>query len=106
MTLFADLILPLPLNRTFTYSIPEYLSADIFIGSRIIVQFGKKKFYTAIVMNIHNNKPQEYEVKQVYAILDSKSIVTPIQLRLWQWIASSYLFSLGYAYKAAIPSVL
>ena len=106
MSTFAEVILPLPLNKVFTYSIPDYMINDVYIGSRIIVQFGKKKFYTAIVMNIHHRIPLDYQPKDIYAVLDSKAIVTPIQLKLWQWIASYYMCSIGEVYKAAIPSGL
>ena len=106
MNTYVDVILPLPLNRVFTYSIPLHFANEVFIGSRIIVQFGKKKFYTAIVTNMHNNTPQTYSTKDIYAILDSKPIVTTIQLKLWHWLASYYMCSIGEVYKAAIPSGL
>ena len=106
MSIFADVILPLPLNRVFTYSIPFHFEKEVFIGSRIIVQFGKKKYYTAIVMNIHDNAPNGYTAKEIHAILDSRPIVTQSQLRLWQWIASYYMCSIGEVYKAALPSGL
>ena len=103
---FADVILPLPLKQFFTYSIPDSLSKDIEVGKRIIVQFGSRKIYTAIVHSIHENEPKEYKTKNIVSVLDDKPIVNEQQLKLWQWIADYYLCSIGEVFKAALPSGL
>ena len=104
--MFAEVILPLPLYSTFTYSIPQEMEVEVQIGSRVLVQFGKKKYYTAIVEAIHSNPPKGYEVKPVMAVLDSTPIVRYPQLKLWRWIADYYLCSPGEVYKAAVPTGL
>ena len=76
------------------------------IGSRVLVQFGKKKYYTAIVEATHSNPPKGYEVKPLMALLDASPIVRYPQLKLWHWIADYYLCSPGEVYKAAIPTGL
>lgn len=106
MKKFADVILPLPLPKCFTYSIPEDIANDIKIGCRIIVPFGRKKFYTAIVYNIHFSAPEGYETKEVATILDSEPILLPLQFKFWEWISSYYLCTQGDVYKAALPSGL
>jgi primosomal protein N' (replication factor Y) len=103
---FADVILPLPLKQFFTYSIPDSLSQDIEIGKRVIVQFGSRKIYTAIVHSIHNEAPTEYQTKDITSVLDSSPIVNQKQLQLWQWIADYYMCSIGEVFKAALPSGL
>ncbi len=103
---FADVILPLPLKQFFTYSIPDSLSQEIEIGKRVIVQFGSRKIYTAIVHSVHKNAPKEYKTKDIVSILDSSPIVNEKQLKLWQWIADYYLCSIGEVFKAALPSGL
>lgn len=103
---FAEVILPLPLNSTFTYSVPEDMRQSIQTGSRVLVQFGRKKFYTGIVSQIHSNQPSEYSVKPVMAVLDEAPVVRYPQLKLWEWIADYYLCSVGEVYKAAVPSGL
>ncbi len=105
MRYFADVILPLPLGKYFTYSIPEEIFPIIKTGSRVIVQFGAKKFYTAVVRNIHCNTP-EYETKDIFEVLDSRPIIRPRQLEFWEWIANYYMCSVGDVYKAALPSGL
>ena len=105
MTYFADVILPLPLGKYFTYAIPNEIFPSIKVGSRVIVQFGAKKFYTAIVRDIHGNKP-EYETKDILEVLDAKPIIRPRQLEFWEWIANYYMCSVGDVYKAALPSGL
>ncbi len=105
-SLFADLILPLPLAGLFTYSIPWELQDDVAIGKRVVVSFGSKKIYSGIVKNIHNNPPQDYEVKDIVACLDESPVVNIFQLLFWDWISEYYQSNLGDVYKAAIPAGL
>lgn len=104
--MFAEVILPLPLYSSFTYSVPEEMEPLINVGSRVVVQFGKRKFYTAIVASTHNVAPEGYEVKHISSVLDSVPIIRYPQLKFWEWIASYYLCSVGDVYKAALPSGL
>ena len=103
---FVDVILPLATGSTFTYSLPQELISQVFIGSRVIVQFGKRKVYSAIVKNIHHNKPLHYQTKDVVSSLDKQPIVNKIQLQFWDWMSDYYMCSLGEVYKAALPSGL
>ena len=82
---YAEVILPFPLNRTFSYYIPDTLEEPINVGSRVIVPFGRKKFYTAIVMDLHDQKPVGYDVKEITSVLDSHPVVDATQLKLWRW---------------------
>lgn len=104
MTLFADVLLPLPVKGTFTYALPPEMKAAV--GSRVLVPFGRKKIYTGIVLFVHGVEPKDYKVKEVLALLDETPVVRHPQLKLWQWIADYYLCSPGEVYKAAIPSGL
>ncbi|MDE6810760.1 MAG: primosomal protein N', partial [Muribaculaceae bacterium] len=103
--MFAEVILPLPLYSTFTYSIPAEMSGDVHVGSRVLVQFGPRKFYTGIVAEIHDRK-SNFEIKPINGILDASPIVHDLQLALWEWIAEYYLCSIGDVYKAALPTGL
>ncbi len=103
---FADIILPVPLPRLFTYEIPEDWISNVEIGSRVIVPFGKKKIYSGIIYSLHDNKPEEYETKEIISVLDEKPVVNEIQLNFWNWIAQYYMCTLGEVYKAALPSGL
>lgn len=104
--MFAEIILPLPLYSTFTYVIPEEMQHDLQKGSRVLVQFGKKKYYTGIVEHIHSEPPAGYDVKPIMALLDPTPIVRYPQLKLWHWIAEYYLCSPGEVFKAAVPTGL
>lgn len=101
---FVDVILPLPLGRNYTYSISEAEYRFIKPGIRVVVPFGKSKYYTAIVQEKHSNPPIIYEAKPIVQILDQSPVVTSKQLSFWQWIASYYACSLGEVVKAALPS--
>ena len=104
--LFLDVILPLPLPRTFTYSVPDELSKQIQKGVRVIVPFGARKFYSAIVQTISQQHDAVYQVKEIAGVLDECPIVNDLQIRLWHWIASYYMCTVGEVMKAAIPSGL
>jgi len=105
-TLFVDVLLPLPLKQLFTYSVPDIYHQSVKIGERVVVQFGSRKIYTAIVCSIHTNAPTEYETKDIISVLDSYPIVNESQFKLWNWIAEYYMCSVGEVYKAALPSGL
>ncbi|WP_347174871.1 replication restart helicase PriA [Polaribacter uvawellassae] len=96
--------MPIPIQKTFTYSVTEAEAEFLQKGMRVAVSFGNTKMYTALVLNIHQNKPELYEAIEILQILDEKPIVTEIQLQNWQWIASYYMCSLGDVYRAALPS--
>lgn len=102
MCRFADVILPLPINAAFTYRIPENMTLQA--GERVIVPFGTKKYYTAIVDKLHDNEPSGIEVKEIAEQLDQEPVLLPVQLKLWHWIAEYYLCTTGEVFKAALPS--
>lgn len=105
--LFADVILPVPLDYQFTYRIPAAFEARIRVGVRVIVQFGQRKFYSALVFRLHQNQPSgNFDIKDIEAILDEEPIIGEKQLALWQWMADYYCCTLGEVYKAALPSGL
>ena len=106
MNHFADVILPLPLYRYFTYRVPDEMQGRLRQGHRVVVSFGRSKFYTAIVVALHDSEPQGYEVKEIATLLDEEPIVLRPQLKFWEWIAEYYLCSVGDVYKAALPSGL
>lgn len=106
MKKYVDVILPLPLPRSFTYSLPDEGVEDIQPGCRVVVPFGRKKFYTAIVCNVHYYAPTEYEVKEISVVLDATPILLPVQFKFWGWLADYYLCTQGDVYKAALPSGL
>ncbi len=105
-TKFADIIVPLPLAQTYTYSIPEEMKNQIAVGMRVIVHFGMSKFYTGIVANIHSNHPPYDKIKPISAVIDDNPILLPTQLQLWNFVSQYYQSALGDIYKTALPSGL
>lgn len=106
MDKYIDVILPLPLHASFTYLLPTEWADQVQIGCRVMVPFGKKKFYTGIVRNVHSCRPEGYEVKEAMTLLDAKPVLLPSQFKFWEWLADYYLCTLGDVYKAALPSGL
>ncbi|MFD2541763.1 primosomal protein N' [Lacinutrix gracilariae] len=104
MLYYIDVILPVPLEKLFTYSITEAEASFLQVGMRVAVPFGKTKMYTALVHSIHTNKPLVYEAKDIHQILDETPIVNPEQLSFWQWISNYYMCTLGDVMRAALPS--
>ena len=101
--MYADVILPLPLSGSFTYSIPANMEKSIRRGMRVTVPFGSKKYYTAIIIKIHRQKPGNFVIKDIHSLLDSIPVVIEHQLELWEWISFYYLSSQGDVCKAALP---
>ena len=103
---YINVILPLPLGNTFTYSVPEEWAAEVRIGMRVVVPFGKKKMYTGIVCLIHSIAPILYQAKEIICLLDEQPIIRFPQLKFWEWMSSYYLAYPGEVYQAAIPAGL
>lgn len=106
MEMYADVILPVPLNAAFTYAVPQALVADVRVGSRVLVQFGARHFYTGIVETLHAEPPQTPDVKEIAQLLDAEPVVRRPQLQLWHWLADYYLCGIGDVMKAALPAGL
>ena len=102
---YVDVILPLPLDGVFTYAISDELAARAKAGMRVVVPFNKSKRYTAIIVSLHDRKP-DFEVKPAIELLDSNPILLPVQLQLWQWISQYYMAPLGEVMNAALPAGL
>ncbi|RDY61278.1 replication restart helicase PriA [Flagellimonas nanhaiensis] len=104
MDFFLDVVLPIPLERLFTYKISAEEADFIKPGMRIAVPFGRSKIYTALAYNVHDNAPVAYDAKEIFQILDQKPLVNPTQLRHWEWIAQYYMCTLGEVIRSALPS--
>ena len=100
---YADVILPLPLDGMFTYSIPAHMQESMQVGMRVRVPFGKSKTYIAIVAHLHNERPSSYQVKEILELIDQQPVLLPQQLKQWQWISNYYMSPIGEVYKAALP---
>jgi len=103
---YVDVILPLPLANTFTYSVPDEWADVVRIGMRVVVPFGKKKMYTAVIYVIHSVTPTIYEAKDILCLLDNEPILRHPQLKFWDWVSSYYQAFLGDVYQAAVPAGL
>ncbi len=104
MKKFVDVIVPLPVADQYTYLVPDRMEGKVQVGCRVIVPFGGRKFYTAIVLRIHEITPMTYETKEIAEVLDASPVVLPRQLDFWKWLAIYYLCTWGDVYKAALPS--
>lgn len=102
---YVDVILPLPLDGTFTYSVPDGMEGNVVPGVRLLVPLGKSKKYIAMATRLHNDKPA-FSCKPVEAVLDNTPSLLPQQMRLWQWIGYYYMAPLGDVYNAAMPGGL
>ena len=100
---YVDVILPLPLDGTFTYSIPEGMEEKVVPNMRVLVPLGKSKKYIAMVTDVHSEKP-DFSCKPIEAVLDKYPSLLPQQMRLWKWISDYYTSPLGDVFGAAMPS--
>lgn len=102
---YVDVILPLPLEGTFTYSVPEPMVAQVRMGVRVLVPLGRSKTYTAMAVQLHSEKP-EFETRPIIQVIDAEPVLIKQQLRLWQWISTYYMSPIGDVFKAALPAGL
>lgn len=102
--MYVDVILPLPIRGLFTYSVPKEIQGRIGKGFRVVVPFGRKKYYTAIVTKTHREAPVNFTIKEIHSLIDSSPVVTEKQLELWEWVSFYYICTQGDVFKAAMPS--
>jgi len=102
---YVDVILPLPLDGLFTYSVPDGMEGKVVLGIRVLVPLGKSKRYIAVAVRVHDDKPN-FECKPIEAVLDAQPSLLPQQFRLWQWISDYYMSPLGDVYNASMPAGL
>ncbi len=102
--LYADVILPLPLDGFFTYALPDGMS--VREGMRVLVPLGKSKKYVGVVARLHDRQPEGYQVKPILQVMDATPVVTRRQLQLWRWVSDYYMSPIGEVYKAALPAGL
>lgn len=103
---YAEVLLPLPLTGFFTYKVPDMLAEAIRPGCRVVVPFGRTKFYTGIVAGLTPRRPEGFETKEISQLLDSEPVVRHPQMKFWEWIADYYLCSQGEVFRAAVPAGL
>ncbi len=101
--LYVQVVLPLPLHDSYTYRVPEQWKGQVKIGQRVVVQFGSRKLYAALIVSISRNQPPDLEIKEVLEVLDEQPVVFSKNLELWKWMAGYYCCSLGDVFRAALP---
>lgn len=104
-TLYIDIILPLPLDSLFTYSVPKEIEQDIEMGKRVLVQFGKSKMTVGLIVRSHHDKP-DFNTKDIAKVVDRQPVVTEKQIKLWNWVAGYYMSPIGDVFNAALPAGL
>lgn len=111
MPRYVNVILPLPLEGEFTYSVPDDLQAQVAVGVRVVVPLGKSKTYVALVTAVLDSLPepllasgQADKVRPLHQVADDAPVVLDSQLELWRWIADYYMSPIGEVMKAALPS--
>ena len=99
---YVDVILPLPLDGLFTYTLPDALEDKVQAGMRVLVPLGRSKTYTAMVLRLHDQEPA-FKTREVLQVLDTQPMLLAEQMRLWQWVADYYMSPLGDVFKTALP---
>lgn len=105
-SIYAEVIVPLPLHDYFTYRVPEHLVHSVKTGIRVIIQFGPKKYFSAIVVSLSEHAPQGIEIKDILEVLDEIPVAHAVNFELWKWMAGYYCCTIGDVFKAALPTGL
>ena len=106
MPIYAQVIIPKPLDGTFTYLVPDEMASKARPGHRVLVPFGGKRYYTGLVESVSEHAPSGVALKPVAVALDDEPVVRHPQVKLWKWLADYYLCSVGEVFHAALPSGL
>lgn len=101
---FVEVILPLALNKSYTYYVPEELIPQTKLGVRVEVQFGRQKIYTGLVSEIHQRTPEDHHPKSIQSVIDDRPIANELQLKFWHWMSDYYISSVGEVMNAALPA--
>ncbi|MFO8054772.1 MAG: primosomal protein N' [Bacteroidales bacterium] len=104
--LFAEILLPVPVQGTFTYRIPVDYRDEVARGKRVVIPFGRHKIYSGLVLELHQREPLKYKAKDIINILDTKPVVKAIHLKLWRWVSDYYMAFMGETMNAALPGAL
>ena len=104
LTLFVDVLLPVPIHQVFSYRVPLEFNELVQFGIRVIVPFGKNKLLTGVITRVHQEIPTNYQAKYVEFILDEFPIINTKQFQFWNWIADYYLAPIGDVMNAALPA--
>lgn len=102
-SIFAEIVIPVPVEGTFTYEIPISMVERAKVGQSVIVPFGDRKLYTGIIVSLTNTPPEGFKIKSILDISNDRPTITPLQLELWRWTAAYYMCPIGDVYKAAVP---
>jgi primosomal protein N' (replication factor Y) (superfamily II helicase) len=105
-TLFAELLLPVPVPRFFTYRVPHHLNDAVMEGQRAIVPFGDRKILTGVIISLQHSPPKDYEAKYILEVLDSYAVLTAVQTKFFRWMADYYCCTMGEVLNAGLPSGL
>ena len=105
-TLFADVLLPLPVDGYFTYRVPQELNDEVMVGQRAVVQFGSRKVYAGLIRRIHEQPPKEFTAKYIVSLLDQHPVVNECQFEFWEWLAHYYCCTYGEVMAAALPPAM
>ena len=103
---YIEVILPISIPGVFFYSVPTNIKQKNLKGCRVIVPFGKRKYYTGLVYGNADKVSSKFTIKEIFEVLDIEPIVTKDQLKFIEWVSSYYMCSLGDAYNAALPAGL
>jgi primosomal protein N' (replication factor Y) (superfamily II helicase) len=103
---YIKVIIPLSLRGTFTYSVPEDLIEEMIPGKRVVVPFGSKRYYSALIHEVNTTLRQAQTAKSIEYVIDNEPIITDMQFRLWEWISEYYMCGLGTIMLSAMPGAM
>lgn len=106
LTLFASVLLPLPVPKTYTYRVPHEWNDLVQIGQRVVVQFGPRKIYSGIILDFSDTPPEKYDASYIIELMEEEPVVNPSQLRFWHWVSTYYMCHPGEVMAAALPAGL
>ncbi|MGB0895016.1 MAG: primosomal protein N' [Parashewanella sp.] len=106
MPLFVEVALPVPLRRSFTYSVPELLQTQVCVGGRVKVPFGRQQLIGLVVKLVDDCDVPSTKIKPIIELLDQQAILPASLAKLCDWAANYYFVSHGQMLTQALPVAL
>src|SRR5215471_17800285 len=104
--LLADVAVPVPLGRPFSYEVPAAMQGRVLAGMRVLCQFGPKKTL-GVVLEVSDREPSfdKSKLKPIAAVVDDEPVLFPELLGFLRELAAYYLAPIGEVLRMALPAL-
>ena len=103
---YAAVVLPVPVNRSYIYEVPESLAARVVPGARVVVPLRRRSVVGIVTEAISHRPSADVAIKSIIAAPDDEPAISPALLELGRWMSDYYGAPLGLSLRAILPGPL